>query len=76
MPKASISIELDNAQDCFEILESEEDFGDSKVSLDVKENMLSVDIEADDSKALMSAIGNVVKQIRIIEETSDVIEPV
>lgn len=75
LPKATLSIELDNAQDCFEILRSEEDFG-GNVKLGVKDNMLFVNIEADDAKELMSTIGNVVKQIRIIEETSDVIEPV
>ena len=70
MPKSEIQIELDNPKDCFEILEGEK-FRNSKVNIAADKNGLRITIEAENSKALISAIGSVVKQIKIIEQTGE-----
>lgn len=73
MPKAKLSIELDGAKDYFDILKGGEDFKHSKVSFKVNGNSLSVEVVADDARSMTSAIGSVVKQLRIIEEASEAI---
>jgi len=70
LPKSEIQIELDNPKDCFEILEGEK-FRNSKVNIAADKNGLRITIEAENSKALISAIGSVVKQIKIIEQTGE-----
>ncbi|MDE1767824.1 MAG: hypothetical protein KGH64_02085 [Candidatus Micrarchaeota archaeon] len=70
MPKARLTIHLDNPRDYFEILNGAEKFGGIKARLKVKGNELSLDVDAEDAKSVVLAIGSIVKQIRIIEEAS------
>ena len=73
MPKSEIYIELDGPKDYFEILEGEK-FRNSKVQMDVDGKKLRIKIDAQNPKALISTIGNVTKQIRIIEQTVELLK--
>ncbi len=73
MPKLSLTIELDNPKSYFEILEGEK-FGDSRIDIKAEGKTLKVRIDADNAKALISAMGSTIKQIRIIEQTSSLIK--
>ncbi len=73
MPKAKLVIELDSPKDYFKILRGGERFKTSRVSYKVSGNSLSVEIDADDSRAMTAAVGSVIKQVRIIEEASQAI---
>ena len=73
MPRAEISIELDNPRDYFEILEGDS-FRHSKVSMKAQGNKLKVSIISQDQKALIAALGGTIKKIRIIEQTAQLAE--
>ena len=73
LPKSEILIELDNPRDCFEILEGEK-FKNSKVEFKADGKRMTVRIDSQNQKALISALGSVVKQIRIIEQTEELLE--
>lgn len=70
MPKSEIYIELDGPKDYLEILDGEK-FRNSKVQINVDGKKLRIKIDSENPKALISAIGNVAKQIRIIEQTAE-----
>ena len=70
MPKSELQIELDGPSDYFEILKGEE-FRDSKVEIKTEGNRLVVAIESETPKALITAMSSLMKQIRIIEQTSE-----
>ncbi|MCL4365393.1 MAG: hypothetical protein M1569_03165 [Candidatus Marsarchaeota archaeon] len=72
MPKLTLTIELDNPKDYFEILDGER-FSNSRVSIKPEGSLLKVRIDADSPKALMSIAGSIIKQIRIIDQTSDLV---
>lgn len=73
MPRSEISIELDNPKDYFSILDGEKSKG-SKISMAADRNRLKVTIEAKSPKALIVAMGNVLKQVRIIEQTMELFD--
>ncbi|MHB1829823.1 MAG: CTAG/PCC1 family protein [Candidatus Micrarchaeaceae archaeon] len=73
MPRSVLNIELDNPKDYFEILMGER-FKGGAVNMKVEGNRLKADIEAVDPKTLIAITGSVIKQIRIIEQTEDLIK--
>ncbi len=73
MPKSEIQIELDNPKDCFEVLEGEK-FRNSRVEFKVDGKRMLVRIDSENQKALISALGSVIKQIKIIEQTDELFE--
>ncbi len=70
MPRAKLTVELDRPGDHFEILKGGETPKRCKVDLKINGGQLVIDIDAEDSRALASALGSVIKQMRIIEEAS------
>jgi tRNA threonylcarbamoyladenosine modification (KEOPS) complex Pcc1 subunit len=74
LPKAKLILELDDAKDCFEILKGNEKFKHSRVSLELKRDSLVFEVDAEDSKSMVSAVGSVIKQLHIIREASDAIK--
>ena len=73
MPKSELHIELDGPSDYFEILKGEE-FRDSKAEIKAEGNTLVVIIESQTPKGLITALSSLMKQIRIIEQTSEVLK--
>ena len=73
MPKSQILIELDNPEDYFEILEGDK-FKDSKVDMKVKGKTLQVKIVSKDPRALVATLGSVIKQVRIVNQTMDLVK--
>ncbi len=70
MPRAKLTVELDRPEDHFEILKGEGTLKRCMVDLKVNGSELVIDIDAEDGRALASALGSVIKQMRIIEEAS------
>jgi tRNA threonylcarbamoyladenosine modification (KEOPS) complex Pcc1 subunit len=73
LPKSEIQIELDNPRDCFEILEGEK-FRNSRVEFKTHGKRMTVKVVSQNQKALISALGSVIKQIRIIEQTEELLK--
>ena len=73
MPKSEIYIELDNPKDYFNVLEGDR-LKNSKVEIKVEGKKLRIKIDAQNPKALISAIGSITKQIRIIEQTVELLK--
>ncbi len=73
MPRSELQIELDGPSDYFEILKGEE-FRDSKAEIKTEGNRLIVVMESKTPKALITAMSSLMKQIRIIEQTSEVLK--
>lgn len=73
MPRSELHIELDGPSDYFEILKGEE-FRDSKAEIKTEGNRLIVVMESKTPKALITAMSSLMKQIRIIEQTSEVLK--
>ncbi len=73
MPRSELHIELDGPSDYFEILKGEE-FRDSKAEIKTEGNRLIVVMESKTPKALITALSSLMKQIRIIEQTSEVLK--
>lgn len=73
MPRSQLHIELDGPLDYFEILQGEK-FKDSKVEIKAEGGKLIVAIESDTPKALITALSSLMKQIRIIEQTSKILK--
>lgn len=72
LPKAEISIELDDPEDCVEILKGDR-FRHARVETKAGKGRLIVKVEADTAKMLVAALGSIIKQVRIIEDTSDIV---
>ena len=73
MPRSELQIELDGPLDYFEILQGEE-FKDSKAQIKADGNKLIIVMESKTPKALITAMSSLMKQIRIIEQTSEAIK--
>ena len=70
MPRSELFIELDDPKSYFEILEGER-FKDSKVEIKAQGSRLVVKVEAQSPKALITSIASLIKQVRIIEQTTE-----
>ncbi len=73
MPKAELHVELENPRNYFKIIGGEK-FRDSKVKIRTQGNKITVQIDSGTPKALISSLGSMIKQIRIIEQTSELVE--
>ncbi len=73
MPRSELRIELDNPKDYFEILGGEK-FKNGAVVMKAEKNRLKADIVAEDPRTLIAITGSVIKQIRIIEQTENLLE--
>ncbi len=75
MYKGSISINAgDGAKGIVSLLNKDIEYRRSRAKVLCKNGSISIDIEADDPVALVSSMGSMLKQIRVITEVKDLVK--
>ena len=72
MPKAELNITLDDdASKTIKIVDAEA-VGSCKVNLSSSGRILKISVEAEDEKSMISGLGSVLKQLRVIRDVKTV----
>jgi tRNA threonylcarbamoyladenosine modification (KEOPS) complex Pcc1 subunit len=67
-----MSLELDNAKDYIDVMESKLNYKRSDVKVSIKGNELDITINAKDNVALLASMQSVLKRIRIISNIESI----
>ena len=73
MPRSTASIKLDNPAKYLRILEGDS-FRGARARLSARAGELRIEVEADDSKSLSTALNGIRKQIEIIRKAGQLLE--